>query len=126
MAREIEVRCPSATARQLALAVQAFVASHYPYAADECSAAAREVLLDLARRFETELLTNGVCVYSQRIRAFVCEAVKSYCEALERAEGRSYGARCALYTAIVRGQPASTEDELAAERADIAGELGLG
>ncbi len=121
MAHDIEVRCAPDTAQRLALALQAFVASHYPYAADECSAAAREVLLDLARSFETQLRTTGACVYSQRVRAFVCEAVRAYCEALERSEGCSYRERCALYTAIVRGRPADRDDELAAERVDLGG-----
>lgn len=119
MARLIEIRCPPGAARWLAQAVRAFVARHYPYAADECSAAAREALLDLAQRFETELADAGACRYSQRIRAFVCEAVRTHCEALEQSEGVSYGRRLELYTAIVRGRAATGSDLAEAESVDL-------
>lgn len=119
MPREIEVRCPPATGRRLVEALRGYVASRYPYAADECSAAAREALLDLADRFERDLVGTGVCIYSQRIRAFVSEAVRYHCEVLEAREGKPYRARCELYVGIVRGTPADRQDEAAAERADL-------
>ena len=118
MPKQIQVRCPPRAARQLAQAIEGFVARNYPQAADECSAAAREVLLDVARRFAGELATGGTCEYSHRVRAFVCEAVKGYCAAREQQEGIGYDHRCDLYIAIVRGQPASESDVEVAEEAD--------
>jgi hypothetical protein len=106
MARQLEVQCQAEPAAIIVAALLWFVDSHYPYAADECSAAAREALLDLVDRFERELLPTGKSAYSSRIRAFVCEAIKGYAALLEARDGESYALRAEVLIAICRGESA--------------------
>jgi len=104
MAKQIEVQCSREIGGIIVDALSWFVDSHYPRAADECSAAAREALLDLISRFEQELLLNGQSAYSSRIRAFVCEAIKGYVPQLSRRSGESFRNREALIIAVCRGE----------------------
>jgi len=104
MAKQIRVLCPADIAGILIEALGWFVETNYPRGADECSIAAREALLDLAARFERELLPLGSSAYSSRIRAFLCEAVKGYI-ALRAAEtGENYDNRCDVLVAVCRGE----------------------
>ena len=103
MAKQIEVQCTEEIAGIIIQALAWFVESHYPRAADECSAAAREALLDVIARFERELLVNGKSSYSSRIRAFVCEAIKGYVPQLSRRYGESFQNREALIISVCRG-----------------------
>lgn len=103
MAKQISVRCPAEIAEILVDALRWFVASRYPYGADECSIAARETLLDLAGRLRSELVAQGHCAYSSRVRAFLCEAVNSYTQQLEQQGGRSYHHRRAKLIEVCRG-----------------------
>ena len=75
MAKQIQVRGPAHIAGIMVESLEWFVQTHYPRGADECSIAAREALLDLASRFERELVATGASSYSSRIRAFLCQAV---------------------------------------------------
>ena len=59
--------------------------------------------LDLADRFKRELLMNGRALYSIRIRAFLCEAVKSYLAEQEALSGRGYTHRCRILIDVCRG-----------------------
>ncbi len=104
MAKQITVQCNTEIGRIIVDALSWFVDSHYPRAADECSAAAREALLDLIARFEKELLVNGQSAYSSRIRAFVCEAIKGYVPQLSKQSGESFHNREALIIAVCRGE----------------------
>lgn len=104
MAKQIKVQCDRDIGNIIVDALSWFVESHYPRAADECSAAAREALLDLVSRFEQELLVNGQSAYSSRIRAFVCEAIKGYVPQLSQRSGESFRNREALIIAICRGE----------------------
>jgi len=103
VAKQIEVRCSSEVATLIIAALEWFVARTYPRASDECSAAAREALLDLADRFKRELLMEGRALYSSRIRAFLCEAVKGYLAEQEALSGRSYTHRCRVLIDVCRG-----------------------
>lgn len=87
----------------LVQALRWFVHTRYPYAADECSSAARETLLDLAARFERELLLQGHSSYSSRIRAFVCEAVKAWLMLQESETGQCFTHRCQVVIDVCRG-----------------------
>jgi len=104
MALQIEVRCQPEMAEFIIAALQWFVESHYPHAADECSAAAREAMLDLVARFRRELLPGGSSAYSRRIRAFICEAVNGYAQLVEARDGVSYSWRAVLAVAVCRGE----------------------
>ena len=103
MAKQIEIRCAGEIGDIIIQALAWFVESHYPRAADECSAAAREALLDVKARFERELLANGKSAYSSRIRAFVCEAIKGYMPQLSQRCGESFRNREALIISVCRG-----------------------
>lgn len=104
MAKQIEIQCPAEVAGVIVRALEWFVESRYPYAADECSAAARETLLDLAKHFKQELLNEGHSAYSIRIRAFVCEAVRVYTLLLEQQTGESFSCRRQLVVSVCRGE----------------------
>ena len=104
MAKQITVQCDTEIGKIIVNALSWFVDSHYPRAADECSAAAREALLDLISRFEQGLLVNGQSAYSSRIRAFVCEAIKGYVPQLSQQSGESFRNREALIIAVCRGE----------------------
>jgi hypothetical protein len=104
MAKQIEVQCTGEIGDIIVQALAWFVESHYPRAADECSAAAREALLDVIARFERELLVNGKSAYSSRIRAFVCEAIKGYMLQLSRHFGETFENREALIISVCRGE----------------------
>lgn len=104
MAKQIEIQCPGEVGDIIVQALAWFVESHYPRAADECSAAAREALLDVIARFERELLVNEKSAYSSRIRAFVCEAIKGYVPQLSQRYGESFQNREALIIAVCRGE----------------------
>jgi hypothetical protein len=104
MAKQIEIQCTREVGGIIVEALSWFVESHYPRAADECSAAAREALLDLISRFERELLVNGQSAYSRRIRAFVCEAIKGYIPQLSQRSGESFQNREVLIIAVCRGE----------------------
>lgn len=103
MAKQIRVQCPAKIAGILIEALGWFVETNYPRGADECSIAAREALLDLAGRFERELLPLGTSAYSSRIRAFLCEAVKGYLAVRAAETGENYSNRCDLLVAVCRG-----------------------
>jgi hypothetical protein len=118
MAKQISVECPAAVAGLLSEALRWFVASRYPHGADECSIAARETLLDLARRFDRELATTGRCDYSSRVRAFLTEAINSYTQRLEAEQSCSWQHRRALLIAVGRGQ-SSGADYAAAQARDM-------
>jgi hypothetical protein len=120
MAKQITVRCAAEPAALLIDALRWFVASRYPYGADECSSAAREALLDLAGRFERELLAQGQCAYSSRVRAFLCEAVNCYTRQLEEQEGGSWAQRRACLVEIGRGQSEGGDFELAKRQDAVA------
>ncbi len=116
MAKQITVQCDSEIGKIIIDALSWFVESHYPRAADECSAAAREALLDLISRFEQELLVDGQSAYSSRIRAFVCEAIKGYVPQLSQQSGESFHNREALIIAICRGESDGQDYDEATER----------
>lgn len=118
MAKQITVECRAPVAALLSEALRWFVASHYPHGADECSIAARETLLDLARRFDRELANTGRCDYSSRVRAFLTEALNSYTHHLEAEQSRSWEHRRALLIAVCRGQ-SNGEGYAAAESCDM-------
>lgn len=101
-------------------ALRWLVASRYPHAADECSAAAREALLDLAQQFQRELVAQGRSAYNRRIRAFLCEAVNAYTQKLEQDTGQSYRHRRELLVEVCRGLSAGDRYRAAA-RADLQG-----
>ena len=103
MAKQIEVRCDADIASLIIESLEWFVQTHYPHGADECSTAAREALLELKRRFETELLARGVSRYSSRIRAFVCEAVRGWLGLQESRSGECFAHRCEVVVAVCRG-----------------------
>ncbi len=103
MPKQITVRCSAQLAGLLEEALHWFVASHYPHGADECSIAARETLLDLAARFGQELAATGQCVYSSRVRAFLCEAVNSYTRHLEQHTAQCWEQRRGALIAVCRG-----------------------
>lgn len=103
MAKQIEVRCTAGIADIIVTALTWFVQTHYPHGADECSSAAREALLDLASRFERELVPHGASRYSHRIRAFVCQAVKAWLSQQELATGQCYVNRCQVVIEVCRG-----------------------
>jgi len=103
MAKQIQVQCSAEMAQMLVDALRWFVATRYPYGADECSIAAREALLDLAERFQRELVVCGHSVYSSRVRAFLCEAVNSYTRQLECDSAASYEHRRAQLIEVCRG-----------------------
>ncbi len=103
MAKYILVQCPVEMAGVIVDALRWFVARHYPHGADECSIAAREALLNLASQFQQELVGEGCSRYSSRIRAFLCEAVKTYTLVLEQDSGQSYARRRALLIEVCRG-----------------------
>lgn len=104
MAKQIEVKCAREIGDIIIQALTWYVDAHYPRAADECSAAAREALLDLVARFERELLVSGQSAYSSRIRAFVCEAIKGYVPQLSLRYGESFRNREAIIIAVCRGE----------------------
>jgi hypothetical protein len=103
MAKQIEVRCPAHIARIMVESLKWFVQVNYPHGADECSIAAREALLDLAGRFERELVANGVSAYSSRIRAFLCQAVKAWLALQEHETGQCFASRCQVVIDVCRG-----------------------
>lgn len=116
MAKQIKVQCAREIGEIIVQALSWYVETHYPRAADECSAAAREALLDLISRFERELLVSGRSVYSSRIRAFVCEAVKGYMPQLSARHGASFLNREALIIAVCRGESDGREYADATQR----------
>ncbi len=103
MGKQITVQCSTEIAGILVDALQWFVARNYPHGADECSIAAREALLDLAERFSRELVETGRTSYSSRIRAFLCEAVSSYTQQLERDTAERYHHRRPQLIEVCRG-----------------------
>lgn len=113
MAKQITVRCRAEIAALLVDALRWFVASRYPYGADECSIAAREALLDLAERFERELAAQGRTGYSSRVRAFLCEAVNCYTRQLEDEGTGSWSHRRACLVEVCRGLSDGTDFETA-------------
>ena len=124
MAKQIEIQCTREIGDIIIQALAWFVESNYPRAADECSAAAREALLDLIARFERELLVNGQSAYSRRIRAFVCEAIKGYMPQLSQRCGESFQHREVLIIAVCRGESDGREYAQATAR-DHAVSVGL-
>ncbi len=116
MARQIEVRCPAHIAGIMVEALRWFVQVSYPRGADECSSAAREALLDLASRFERELVPGGTSAYSARIRAFLCQAVKAYLALQERETGQCLANRSELIIRVCRGESDGSGFAAAAER----------
>ncbi len=103
MPKQITVQCSVEIAALLETALRWFVATRYPHGADECSIAAREALLDLARRFRDELAVDGRCVYSGRTRAFLSEAVSCYTRQCEQDSGQSWAFRRDELIAVCRG-----------------------
>lgn len=103
MAKQIEVRCAANIAAIIVESLEWFVHTHYPHGADECSIAAREALLDLAGRFQAELVPNGSSRYSSRIRAFVCQAVKDWLTRQELDTGQCFAHRCQVVIEVCRG-----------------------
>jgi len=103
MAKQIQVRCSATVAHIMVDALRWFVQTRYPHGADECSTAAREALLDLAGRFERELLANGHSAYSSRIRAFLCEAVRAWLMLQENETGQCFAHRCQVVIDVCRG-----------------------
>lgn len=103
MARQIQVCCPADIAHIMVQALRWFVQTRYPHGADECSSAAREALLDLAGRFERELLVDGHSAYSSRIRAFLCEAVRIWLILQEDDTGQCFAHRCQVVIDVCRG-----------------------
>jgi hypothetical protein len=122
MAKQIEVRCSAQVAQIMIDALRWFVELNYPRGADECSIAARDALLDLALRFERELVPDGVSRYSSRIRAFLCQAVKAYLGLQELETGQCFVHRCELVVQVCRGTSDGSGFAAAAELdADRAG-----
>lgn len=103
MAKQITIECSAEIAAVLVAALQWFVERNFPSGADECSIAARGALLDLAERFQRELLVAGRSSYSRRVRAFLCEAVNSYTRYLERDGASCYDRRRAELIDVCRG-----------------------
>jgi hypothetical protein len=103
MAKQIKIECPTEISAIIIDALHWFVARHYPYGADECSIAAREALLNMAERFQQELMSAGRSAYSSRIRAFLCEAVNTYMLMLEQESGQSHEHRRAQIIEVCRG-----------------------
>lgn len=120
MAKQITVRCSPDIARVIIAALRWFVEKNYPRGADECSIAAREALLDLVDRFESELFPAGVSHYSHRVRAFVCEAVKGYLAREAQITGQNYVHRCEVVIRVCRGLDDGADFDTAG-RLDAAG-----
>lgn len=108
MAKQITVRCPPEIADIMIEALNWFVAQHYPSGADECSIAARDALFGLADHFERELRPHGRCAYSIRMRAFLCEAVRTYLEQLALQTGRCHSNRSRVVVGVCRGDSDGT------------------
>lgn len=103
MAKQITVQCPPEIADMMIDALNWFVAQHYPSGADECSIAARDALFGLAHHFEDTLRVQGRCNYSIRMRAFLCEAVRSYLEQLAAQRGECFTNRSRVVIEVCRG-----------------------
>ena len=103
MAKQITVQCPSEITDIMIDALNWFVAQHYPSGADECSIAARDALFGLVHHFERELRPNGHCTYSIRMRAFLCEAVRSYLQQLALQSGCCHSNRSQVVVEVCRG-----------------------
>lgn len=103
MAKQIAVQCPPEIADIIIDSLNWFVAQHYPSGADECSIAARDALFGLVHHFERELRPQGRCTYSIRMRAFLCEAVRSYLEQLGSQRGVCYSHRSRVIIDVCRG-----------------------
>ena len=116
MAKQIQVRCPAHIAGIMVESLEWFVQTHYPCGADECSIAAREALLDLASRFERELVPTGASSYSSRIRAFLCQAVKAWLTLQERQTGQCFANRCQVVIEVCRGNSDGAGFSAAAQR----------
>ena len=116
MAKQIDVRCAANIADIIVASLKWFVQTRYPHGADECSIAAREALLDLAGRFERELVPQGASRYSSRIRAFVCEAVKAWLSRQELETGQCFVNRCQVVVEVCRGHSDGAGFALAAQR----------
>jgi hypothetical protein len=116
MAKQIEVRCAADIAGIMVESLKWFVQTHYPHGADECSIAAREALLDLAGRFERELVPNGSSRYSSRIRAFLCQAVKGWLTVQEHESGQCFANRCQVVIEVCRGNSDGAGFAAAAQR----------
>ena len=94
MAKQVSIRCPAHVSQIIIDALKAFIERNYPVGADECSIAARDALYDLAGRFERELLPQGEISYSIRMRAFLCEAARSYLVLQGLESGTCFDNRC--------------------------------
>jgi hypothetical protein len=116
MAKQIAIRCPAQVAQLIIDALKWFIERNYPTGADECSIAARDALYDLAGRFERELLANGESTYSIRMRAFLCEAVRSYLVALGIDSGVCHDNRRQVLIDVCRGNSDGADFDAAAER----------
>lgn len=116
MAKQIEVCCAANIAGIMVESLQWFVQTHYPHGADECSIAAREALLDLAGRFERELVAYGSSRYSSRIRAFLCQAVKAWLTLQELESGQCFANRCQVVIEVCRGNSNGAGFAAAAQR----------
>lgn len=97
-------------------ALKWFVDRHYPAGADECSIAARDALYDLAGCLERELLAQGETAYSIRMRAFLCEAVRSYLVSREHETGVCHANRCRVLIDVCRGKADGSAFDAAAAR----------
>lgn len=116
MAKQISIRCPAPLAQIMIDALKWFVDRNYPAGADECSIAARDALYDLAGRLERELLAQGATAYSIRMRAFLCEAVRSYLVLRESETGVRYDNRCQVLIDVCRGKADGSDFAAAAAR----------
>ena len=103
MTKQIQVQCPPEVALIIVESLRWFVETNYPRGADECSIAAREALLGLADRFERELVQDGRSTYSSRVRAFLCEAVRSYLALQETETGCCHEHRRQVVIDVCRG-----------------------
>ena len=116
MAKQIRIRCPANVAQLIIDALRGFIERNYPVGADECSIAARDALYDLVGRLESELLPHGEISYSIRMRAFLCEAARSYLVLQGLESGTCFDNRCKALVAICRGEADGADFDAAAER----------
>lgn len=125
MAKQIRIRCPAQLAQLMIDALKCFVDRHYPAGADECSIAARDALYDLADRLDRELLAHGETSYSIRMRAFLCEAVRSHLMLQAMETGVCHDNRCQVLIDVCRGKSDGSGFDAAADR-DAATATGAG
>ena len=95
-AKVFHLQCSPNLCATMAAAIKNYVAVQYPPGVSDCALAAREALLTVANKIESDCQAAATVELSRRLRTMLKIAINYYCDQYEEGKAREAGRNAML------------------------------